>query len=143
MVFPFNENQKRINTPPTRNNKFMVKILKILQRNVYILLLFSIILLITSCAPLTQFTPTSKLIVSSTDSKNAQPKIELFVMSQCPYASEGENLLLKDIALIEELGISLCPTYLVNNKILLKGIDPLGFKRIYAELLEEMDNGGD
>jgi len=52
-------------------------------------------------------------------------------------------MLLKDIALVEELGISLSPSYLINNKIPLKGIDPLRFKNLYSELIEGQNIGGD
>ena len=70
-------------------------------------------------------------------------KIDHQKIDSCTNGKEGMNLLLKDIALIEELGISFCPSYLVNNKILLKGIDPLSFKMIYTELMEEKNTGGD
>ncbi len=117
MAFPFNTNQKKINTPPARNNKFMVKILKISQRNVYILLLFSIIVFITSCAPLTQFTQTSKLIGPSKDSKSSKPKIELFVMSQCPYAVEAEKIIVPVIKELKaKIDFTICFIAEENNK---------------------------
>ncbi|MGA1868580.1 MAG: hypothetical protein ACMUJM_08520 [bacterium] len=55
----------------------------------------------------------------------------------CTNSEEGMNMLLQDIALIEELEIYQCPTYLVNNTILVKDIDPMGFKMIYSELTQE------
>jgi len=117
MAFPFNTKQKRINTPPTRNNKFMVKILKISQLNIYILLLFSIIVFITSCAPLTQFTQTSKLIGPSKDSKSSGPEIELFVMSQCPYAIQAEKNIIPVIKeLKEKVDFTICFIAEENNE---------------------------
>ena len=48
-------------------------------------------------------------------------------------------MLLEDIALVEELGISICPSYLIDNQILIRGIAPMGFKEIYQRL----EKGGD
>lgn len=52
----------------------------------------------------------------------------------CTNSEEGMNMLLQDIAFIEEIGISRSPTYLVNNTILLRNIDPVSFEKIYSEL---------
>lgn len=63
-------------------------------------------------------------------------QIDYSKIDSCTNGKEGMELLMADIALIKELGISLSPTYLINNKILLKGIDPISFKKIYTELIE-------
>jgi len=70
------------------------------------------------------------------DYQKLEKKVDYQKVESCANGKEGMNLLLQDVALIEELGISLCPTYLINNKILVKGIDPIGFKRLHSELAQ-------
>lgn len=58
------------------------------------------------------------------------------MIETCTNSNEGMEMLLMDVELIEELGISIPPAFLINNRILLKNIDPGRLKELYWELTQ-------